>query len=377
MNADPMERTPTADDAPDWALSYDATGFPLQAMTADVVGFTLDLGAAELQMLTVVRGGEPFRGLDAWPGGYVDAYDDVDARAAALRELLEETGCTEPSFLETLDTYDRIGRDPRQYAGRPDAETGEWVYRGARVFSKAQLALFRVGELAPGAGDDAVSVQLRRVYDYLPWEDLREAEGQRLARKAARELDAWASATASAEPRGQRQQRVQHAFGESLQDWNEERVSERYALLFEAGLLEEAHRDRWGRVDEAALERCAPYGRALAFDHRHMLADALSRLRGKIKYVPATLHALLPLEFTLLDLQLASEAIGGRRLYKANFRQRISRSETYRIVKPLGRQHSSARPGPRAELHCFPRDVLLLRLDPSIRMPWVPLPEEE
>src|SRR5918998_2921454 len=102
---------------PEWALRYDASEFPRYAVTGDSVAFTLDWrgGEAALQALLIVRHGEPFKGLDAWPGGFIVGDRDPTTRETALRELEEETGMAEPGYVEPLGSYTQFGRDPRQF----------------------------------------------------------------------------------------------------------------------------------------------------------------------------------------------------------------------------------------------------------------------
>lgn len=60
----------------------------------------------------------------------------------------------------------------------------------------------------------------------------------------------------------------------------------------------------------------------LAFDHGDILATALERLRGKIRWQPVGFE-LLPEKFTLTQLQSLYEAILGRELDKRNFRKKL------------------------------------------------------
>ena len=60
----------------------------------------------------------------------------------------------------------------------------------------------------------------------------------------------------------------------------------------------------------------------MRFDHRRILATAIARLRGKLKYRPVVFE-LMPREFTLTELQRTVEAISGRRLHKQNFRRLV------------------------------------------------------
>jgi 8-oxo-dGTP diphosphatase len=60
----------------------------------------------------------------------------------------------------------------------------------------------------------------------------------------------------------------------------------------------------------------------LAFDHAEILALALTRLRGKVRYQPIGFE-LLPPKFTLSELQHLYEAILETALDKRNFRKKV------------------------------------------------------
>lgn len=61
---------------------------------------------------------------------------------------------------------------------------------------------------------------------------------------------------------------------------------------------------------------------ALAFDHAEIVATALARLRGKVRYEPIGFE-LLPPKFTLSQIQHIYEAVLQTPLDKRNFRKRI------------------------------------------------------
>jgi 8-oxo-dGTP diphosphatase len=95
----------------------------------------------QLQLLLVQRRNDPFKGMWAFPGGFVE--EDEELEAAALRELEEETGLKLPA-LKQLCTVGTVNRDPRfrtvsvihyafidagnqQVAGGDDAADARWV----------------------------------------------------------------------------------------------------------------------------------------------------------------------------------------------------------------------------------------------------------
>ena len=92
------------------AYDYDPGDYPPFAVTVDIAVFSIRDDA--LQVLLIERGGEPFLGARALPGGFVRTDEDLDQ--AAARELAEETGLHSGSWhLEQLASYGTPDRDPR------------------------------------------------------------------------------------------------------------------------------------------------------------------------------------------------------------------------------------------------------------------------
>lgn len=84
--------------------------YPHPAVTTDCVIFGYDIKEG-LSVLLVERGGEPFKGCLAFPGGFMKI--DEDAETGALRELKEETGL-ETSQVEQFGCFTDVNRDPRE-----------------------------------------------------------------------------------------------------------------------------------------------------------------------------------------------------------------------------------------------------------------------
>lgn len=96
---------------------------PIFSVTVDLVVLTLRDGV--FSVLLVRRGGDPYVGRLALPGGFVHEGEDLEA--AAYRELEEEAGVGPGDVvLEQLRTYGAPDRDPR---GR--VVTVAWLAMGA------------------------------------------------------------------------------------------------------------------------------------------------------------------------------------------------------------------------------------------------------
>ena len=80
----------------------------------------------------------------------------------------------------------------------------------------------------------------------------------------------------------------------------------------------------------------------LAFDHGDILAGALARLRSKVEYSSLPAH-LLPVEFTLGELQGVYERVLGRALDKSAFRKRMAEADFVEAV-PGALRRASNRP---------------------------------
>jgi hypothetical protein len=199
-------------------------------------------------------------------------------------------------------------------------------------------------------------------YRFFPWEDWRDGKPDILDDAIVPLLEQWARGGAKAEPARPlgRRERLRFCFGVGAAPWDEEKVLDRYELLYEAGLVEEARRD--GRDATVPRSKIPLLGEPMRFDHRRILATAIARLRAKLKYRPVVFE-LMPDEFTLTELQRTVEAISGRHLHKQNFRRLV---ENTALVEPTG-ETSTATGGRPAALFRFRREVLQERPSPGLR----------
>ena len=246
-------------------------------------------------------------------------------------------------YVEQLYTFGDRFRDPRAGQGAP------WM------ISVAYLALVREQQLA-GSGD----AHWRDWYDYFPWEDWRSGPPALISLTIAPALRSWLGQTSKTPDVRARRERRDIAFGLHRTPWDTERTLERYELLYEARLVSEAASD----AGEPAPPEADGLGRPMALDHRRILATALGRLRGKIKYRPVVFE-LLPPVFTLSHLQRVVEALAGVRLHKQNFRRLVERGG---LVEGTG-QYDEETGGRPAELFAFRREVLRERAAPGVRLP--------
>ena len=209
--------------------------YPRAALTVDCVVFGFD--EAELKVLLIQRGLEPFKGRWALPGGFVRVDETLDT--AARRELAEEAGLTNV-FLEQLYSFGAVDRDPRE-----------------RVVSVAYYALVKLAAHETRAATDAVDA-------------------------------------------------------------------------------------RWFPMSKVPK---------LAFDHADILATALARLKSKVRYQPIGFE-LLPLKFTLSELQHLYESVLEADLDKRNFRKKVL---SFGLLVPLKETQMAGRHRP-AQLFRFDAD---------------------
>jgi hypothetical protein len=320
-------------------------------LTPIEIGLTAAIVAVKHEQPLVLVAGESApreepRGL---PSGL---FDPLAHRTfeIGLREWVAAQTALRIGYVEQLYTFGDRGRH---------ALPGD---EGAHVVSVGYLALTRVPDDVSALR--AAGASFEPWYRFFPWEDWRAGRPAVIDEAILPRLKKWSRTRGGDKAQAMSAvERLRLSFGadgpprEGESGWDEEKVLERYELLYEAGLVEEAYRD--GRVATAP----EPLGAPMRFDHRRILATAIARLRAKLKYRPVVFE-LMENEFTLTELQRTVEAISGRHLHKQNFRRLV---ESTALVEPTG-QMSTATGGRPAALFRFRREVIQERHAPGLRL---------
>lgn len=251
---------------------YRAGDFERPSVAADMVIFTVTnteadsyrkLPEKELRILLIRRGGHPFLGNWALPGGFV--RPDETTEQAAGRELREETG-VDDVYLEQLYTFSDVGRDPRTW-----------------VMSCSYMALINSDQVQLKAGDDAALAAWFKV-TYRLLRERKEIIEDGYVKTKEYELKLTSD-----------EEEFTAVVGRTMTSKSAS-TSTAYSIVSNDGL---------------------------AFDHAKIIACAIERLRGKVNYTDIALH-LMPDLFTLTDLQQVYEVILDKELLKAAFRRKVA-----------------------------------------------------
>lgn len=320
---------------------------PRADLVVELSAVLVSVGEDQPRVLT--RRSRPDQPFGALPAGPFDPVDDRTLERG-LRSWVREQTRVNLGYVEQLYTFGDRGRHPREAGGGP------------RVISVGYLALTR-DEPAAAAPRDA---DWQDWYRYFPWEDWRAARPAVIDSTIIPGLTAWAEAAQRSVQRVSRLDRARLCFGFDGLGWDTEKTLERYELLYEAGLVAEAARDRIDAAPEAsAADPQRPnIGEPMLADHRRILATAIGRLRGKLKYRPVVFE-LMPPTFTLFQLQRTVEAIAGLKLHKQNFRRLVERSGLVESTERI----AAAAPGRPAKEFRFRPEVVRERRAPGVHVP--------
>ena len=139
-----MGYIPSGEDEIRYLKEFDPTRYQNPGVAADTALFAV--GEDALKILLIKRGGYPYKGRWALPGGFVEIDEDIFN--AADRELMEEAGIS-GLYLEQVFTWGRPDRDPRY-----------------RCITASHIAIADAADLKPVAGDDAAEADWFALRDY-------------------------------------------------------------------------------------------------------------------------------------------------------------------------------------------------------------------
>jgi 8-oxo-dGTP diphosphatase len=272
-------------DSESFLAAYDPRAYDPVAVTVDVVALTIR--DAQLQVLLVRRGEQPYQGSWALPGGFVRPRTGPDGErteeglaSTAARELAEEAGPQlRATHLEQLGSYGTPGRDPRM-----------------RVVSVAYLAFApEMPEATPGT--DAADAQWVPVSAL----GLSPTGGAVLERSGT-------------QPSGAQRSGAQRS------------------------------------VPQRPVTQRPGTTRPLAFDHAQILADGVERARAKLEYTPlATAFVREP--FTISELREVYETVWAEKLHAGNFHRKVLSVPGFVESTGDQTESGGPRGGPRAKLY--------------------------
>lgn len=128
----------------EYLAAYHPEDYDRPSVTSDILLFTTR--KHRLYILLIQRDIPPYKGKWAVPGGFIRI--DETAEQAAVRKLREETGIRQDIYMEQLQTFSSVHRDPRM-----------------RILSVAYIAMAPENVLSytPGAGaSDIALFEVRR-----------------------------------------------------------------------------------------------------------------------------------------------------------------------------------------------------------------------
>lgn len=266
----------------EYLQKYDIEKFERPSVACDIVLFTImneDRGNRKLpqkkfKLLMIKRGEHPFIGQWALAGGFVHYGETTEQ--TAQRELFEETGVKDV-YLEQLYTFSDSKRDPRGW-----------------ILSCSYMALVNSQSMKIQAGDDADEVAWFDL-SYQLYKEEKEIKQDKIIKKNYYHLTL---------------------------------TYETISLKAEILVTKEIKNCNT-KLEYTILSSCG-----IAFDHAKIIAYAVERLRGKLKYTDIA-FSLLPEFFTLSDLQKVYEIILDKELLAPAFRREIANKvvETDKFTK--------------------------------------------
>lgn len=303
-----MKTYEMSDEEKEFLAGYDLTKYDRPSVAADVVVFSVmkddecedvrRLQEKKLKILLIRRGGFPYKGSWAMPGGFCRKGEDVID--SARRELCEETGIDD-AYVKLVGVYGEPDRDPRGW-----------------VISSTYMALMNGRDCRLKAGDDAQDARWFTVELTDVSTEVTEAtEVSGAGEHSVNELTTEVSGTG--------EEIVKNEVEASCKVQNEKR----YRLVLKdadsdiklTAVLRRTDMSSCGRSsDSYDIEECE----GLAFDHARIITEAVLGLREDVRRDMELAFDLLPERFTLTELQNVYEQIWDMELTTPNFRRKIA-----------------------------------------------------
>lgn len=303
-----MKTYEMSDEEKEFLAGYDLTKYDRPSVAADVVVFSVmrddecedarRLQEKRLKILLIRRGGFPYIGSWAMPGGFCRKGEDVID--SARRELCEETGIDD-AYVKLVGVYGEPDRDPRGW-----------------VISSTYMALMNGRACRLKAGDDAQDARWFTVeLTDISTEVTEAAEVSGASGHSVNEL--------TTEVSGIGEENVKNKVEVSRKVQNEKR----YRLVLKnadsdiklTAVLRRTDMSSCGRSsDSYDIEECE----GLAFDHARIITEAVLGLREDVRRDMKLAFDLLPERFTLTELQNVYEQIWDMELTTPNFRRKIA-----------------------------------------------------
>ena len=324
------------------------------AITVDLTAVILRVKESEPQVLTV------FNPLSLPSGAF--SPDNHRTLELGLRSWVEEQTGQKLSYVEQLYTYGNWHRNPENRLGNRNVTVG---YYALVPYVKS---------------DKTVLGKWVNLYSFFPWEDFRNGKPPVVSNVIEPLLKEWIEESSSKDEMIDRKERVLVNFGD-FNTWDMSKVLFRYEILYEAGLVEEAHRD-WDDWANDAKYRlpisCSKIesekyrelsssvmGFSMSGDHRRILASTIARVRGKLPYKPIVFK-LLPALFTLLRIQRVYEGLTGALLHKQNFRRYLKQGGFVVETKEV----DSSGVGRPAALYSFRKNLEVEGVSRGVNLPF-------
>ncbi len=303
-----MKKYEMSEEEKEFLAGYDLTKYDRPSVAADVVVFSVmkddecedvrSLQEKKLKILLIRRGGFPYKGSWAMPGGFCRKGEDVID--SARRELCEETGIDD-AYVKLVGVYGEPGRDPRGW-----------------VISSTYMALMNGRACRLKAGDDAQDARWFTVeLTDISTEESEATEVLGAGEHSVNELTTEVSGTG--------EENVKNEVEASRKVQNEKR----YRLVLKnadsdiklTAVLRRTDMSSCGRSPGSYdIEECE----GLAFDHARIITEAVLGLREDVRRDMELAFDLLPERFTLTELQNVYEQIWDMELTTPNFRRKIA-----------------------------------------------------